>query len=216
MHPFVVKDCALVRISTGVRAQSLRDLREGIATVDADCIYYHFWGNKIAPGFEEQEYNNDFARWVKRELNDLLLAERLAVVDPSEFSTIEELREELVDIIDQRLDELDYLPVSRFDKQFHFIKGFIVVFDTYKRVRHPRDMCVEIPKMSLSSIFYHFVDARRRHDNGFDDFRIWLLEFEEDFTSLASAIAEIDPFFMQLNEIRDRLTSLFREHFMEL
>ncbi len=213
---FVVKDCTLVRISTGIRAQSLRDLREGIASVDVDCIYYHFWGNKIAPGFEEQEYNNDFARWVKKELNDLLLAERLAVVDPSEFDTIEELREELVDIIDQRLDELDYLPVSKFDRQFHFIKGFIVVFDTYRRVSRPRDMCVEIPKMSVGSIYYHFVDARRRNSSGFDDFRSWLLEFDEDYSPLIERIAEIDPFFMQMTEIREQLSHAFRNFFMEI
>lgn len=133
--PFIVKDCTLVQISTGLRAQSLKDLREGIATVESDCIYYHFWGNKMAPSFEQLEYNNDFATWVAKELNDIILAEKLSVIDPSEFSSLEELREELLDIIDQRLDELDFPPMTKYDKQFHFIKGFIVVFDTYKKSR---------------------------------------------------------------------------------
>ncbi len=213
---FVVKDCTLVQISTGIKAQSMRDLREGIAQVDPDCIYYHFWGNKVAPSFEEHEYNNDFARWVKKELNDILLAEKLAVVDPSEYESIEDLREELIDIIDHRLDELDFPPVSKYDRQFHFIKGFVVVFDTYRRIKEPRDMCIEIPKMSVGSIFYHFIDARRRNESGLDDFRLWLLDKGDEYASLVKRISEIDPFFKPLTDIREELASLFRDFFMEI
>ena len=212
---FVVKDCTLVQLSTGIRAQSLKDLREGIASVESSCIYYHFWGNKMAPSFEEQEYNNDFATWVAKELNDVVLAEKLSVVDPSQFASLEELREELLDVIDQRLDELDYPPVAKYDRQFHFIKGFVVVFDTYRRVEHPKDMCLEIPKMSTGSVFYHFVDARRRNPEGLDDFRSWLLSFGEDYIELVRRIAEIDPFFKKMSEVKEELTRMFREYFME-
>ena len=213
---FVVKDCALVQVATGIRAQSLKDLREGIETVDPDCIYYHFWGSRLAPSFEEQEYNNDFAQWVKDELNDDLLAERLAVVDPSDFDSMEDLRQELIDIIDQRLDELEYVPVSKFDRQFHFIRGMVVVFDTYKRIKDPKEMCIEIPKMSLGSIFYHFIDVRRHNPEKLDDFRAWLSAFGVDFLPLIKRIAEIDPFFKQLAQIRDELARAFRDFFMEI
>ncbi len=215
-NSFVVRDCTLIQIATGIKAQSLKGLRDGIERVEAECIYYHFWGSRVAPSFEEKEYNNDFAEWVKGELNDDLLAERLSVIDPSDYEDIEELRQELIDIIDQRLDELEYVPMSKYDRQFHFIKSFIVVFDTYKRIKNPRQMCVEIPKMSIGSIFYHFIEARRKNKRKLDDFSAWLLSFGSEYRELVARIAEIDPFFMNLTEIRSELARAFREHIMEI
>ncbi len=39
-------------------------------------------------------YLNDFASWIATQVRDQVLAERLAVVDPHHFASVEELREE--------------------------------------------------------------------------------------------------------------------------
>lgn len=77
-------------------------------------------------------------------------------------------------------------------------------------------MCLEIPKMSVGSIFYHFVDARRRNLNSVDDFRAWLMGFESQYEDLIKVISEIDPFFKSISEIREDLARSFRDYFMEI
>ncbi|MBU2816804.1 hypothetical protein HF282_04775, partial [Acidithiobacillus ferrooxidans] len=68
-------------------------------------IYYHFWGSLLQPRFGEREYNNDFAGWVLHSLHDARLAERMAMLDPREYPDLSELRFDLLEIIDERLDE---------------------------------------------------------------------------------------------------------------
>ena len=59
------------------------------------------------------------------------MAERLAVIDPADFADMEDLRQELIDIIDERLDETEVMLFARADQQFHFVRSVIVVFDTH-------------------------------------------------------------------------------------
>jgi len=65
-----------------------------------------FWGGLLHSRFEEPEYNNDFAAFAAHVLHDQTLAERLAVLDPIHFDTMDALRAELIDLIDARLDEI--------------------------------------------------------------------------------------------------------------
>ena len=81
---FHIKDCSIAALATGRRAQNLRELRDHVRTVDAACIYYHFWGSRLLPRFDDPEYNNDFAAWCRHALQDDIMAERLAVVDGGE------------------------------------------------------------------------------------------------------------------------------------
>jgi len=105
--PFRVMDCALIRMSTGLKAQNLRELLQGVRQAPAASIYHHFWGRLLEPTFDEPEYGNDFAAWAARGLNDRALAERLGTIDPGEFADLEELRAAVIDAIEMRLDESD-------------------------------------------------------------------------------------------------------------
>jgi hypothetical protein len=213
IEPFAVKDCALAAIATGRRAQNLRELRDHLQAVHAGCFHYHFWGGLLRPRFDDPEYNNDFASWVRHALHDARLAERLGVLDPAEYADVEQLRRELVDIIEQRLDETEFLAWARRDQQFHFVRAQTVVFDTRKRLARPEELADAIPSLSLGSIYYHFIDARRREPQGVDDFRAWLERFGDDFNGLRERIAAVDPYFVTLSELRERLTALFRNRF---
>lgn len=106
---FILKDCALIAIATCQRANTLKEFRDHIVGLSADSLYYHFWGNLLLPRFEEREYNNDFASWVKHSLHDSTLAEQLAVVDPTLFQDMEQLRHHVLEYIDERLEQSEYL-----------------------------------------------------------------------------------------------------------
>lgn len=208
---FVIKDCALAAISTGQRAQTLRELSDRIASVHPGCIYHHFWGGLLRPRFDDPEYNNDFASWVRYALHDSCLAERLAIIDPADYADIDALRQVLIDVIESRIDELDYRIWANPDQMFHFVRLQIVVFDTTRRLQHPHDLVTVIPELSLGSIYYHFIDARRREPKGVDDFRAWIGQFGEHYAPLCTQLSELDPYFINLAGLRQRLTHMFAD-----
>lgn len=208
---FRVKDCALAAIATGERAQNLKELRDRLKSVDPACIYYHFWGTLLRPVFDDPRYNNDFAIWVYDALHDQQLAERLGVLDPADFVDIEKLREELLDIVDEELDRSEILPWTSHDSQFRFMRSQIVVFDTGHAVTDPSTLADAVAGMSAGSVFYHFVDARRRTPEGVDDFRAWLAGLPGDHGAAISRLAGVDPFFRSLVELREELESTLRE-----
>jgi len=209
---FAVKDCALAAIATGSRAQNLRELRERLLTIHPGCIYYHFWGGLLRPRFDDPEYHNDFAIWSYYALQDPVLAERLGIIHPREFSDLDALREHLVDLIEERLDELEWVPWAKPDKQFYFVRSQIVVFDTHLRVESPQEMARVLPELSVGSIFYHFIDAQRRSPEKIDDFRAWLSPSFPDYDDFCRRLANLDPFFFSLTELRSKLTKIFREY----
>jgi hypothetical protein len=213
MVDFAIKDCALATMATGRRAQTLRELRDVLRDVHPGCIYQHFWGTLLRPQFSDREYNNDFAAWCQHDLHDNRVAERLAVIDPADFPDIEALRQELLEVIEARLDETELILAAQADHQFHFTRSVIVVFDTYQRLTDPEEFVQAVPAMSVGSIFYHFIDARRREPTGMDDFRAWLTSFDPKHRALCDTLAEIDPYFESLFVLRTRLARAVKKHF---
>ncbi len=212
---FSVKDCALVALATGKKARTLQEFRSELIDIQAASIYHHFWGGLLQARFEEREYNNDFASWVRHSIHDAVLAERLAALDPTNFPDIELLRHEIIEQLDTRLDEADYLFWTRATQQFEFIRSQIVVFDTEKHLQHPSELTMTITDFSTSSIFYHFIDARRRTDDGRDDFSGWLDIWGVDFAHLQEQLTNIDPYFGSLSELREQLARLFSTYSAE-
>jgi len=214
--PFEVKDCSLVAIATGEKARNISELRDRLAKSDLGSIYYHFWGGSLRPTFDDPQFHNDFAIWSHYSLHDDTLAERLAVVDPTDFFTLELLREGLIEILEQRLEEVEPWVWVPPDQSFHFIRSQIVVFDTNKRIQRPEELPDVVPGLPVGSIFYHFIDARRRNPELMDDFRAWLAGFGDSYKDLSLALASVDPYFVTLKELRGQLTQLLGHYFMKV
>lgn len=212
-EPFEIKDCALSAIATGQKAQNLRELRDNIETVVPGSIAYHFWAGKLRPRFDDPEFNNDFASWARHALHDKVLAERLGMLDPTSFDRFEDMKQELLDIIEERLDESEQIPWARTDQQFYFITSQIVVFSARKTIVDPAELVSIVPEMTSNSIFYHFIDARRRTFGHLDDFRAWLFGFEDRYRDLCDILSSIDPFFSTLPELRQQLGDVFSDYF---
>lgn len=213
--PFSVKDCALAALATGESAQNLKELRDVIETVLPGSIYYHFWGGQLKPRFDDPEYHNDFASWTRHALHDGILAEQLGMIGPTQLPDLEDMRRELIDTIEERLDTIEYIPWAPPDQKFHFITSQIVVFDTKHKIDDPAELVEAIPSMTSSSIFYHFIDARRRTFGNMDDFSAWLYGFEDRYSELCQRLGALDPFYCSLTELRVQLSQLFRGYFEE-
>lgn len=213
VNPFRVKECALLRIATGMRAQNLEELCEKLRSVHPGAVYYHFWGRRLRPGCSGSEYYNDFASWAYSSLHDTALAERLGVIGPSSSSDPEELREKLIEAIERELRKSVPPTSSRRDEQFHFVRAQTVVFDTEHVIERPEELERLIPELSDGSIFYHFIDALRRTPSATNDLSVWLSDFGGDYKELSGRLSRIEPYFLSFGEIRERLASAAGEFF---
>ncbi|MDQ1240717.1 MAG: hypothetical protein QG577_2903 [Thermodesulfobacteriota bacterium] len=213
VEPFIVKDCALLNIATGKKARNLTEMRDHLLDIPLGSIYHHFWGGLLRYRFDEPEYKNDFAEWVRYALQDAILAERLSVIDPVACADLECLRQQLLEVMEQRLDETAMITWAEVDMQFHFVSSQILVFYTGETIGRPEQLVAAVSKMSVGSLFYHFIDARRRSPEMLDDFRLWLKPCGDRYEDLCSQLASVDPYFVSLEALRTQLTNLFSHFF---
>ncbi|MBI3129017.1 MAG: hypothetical protein HYZ11_15530 [Candidatus Tectomicrobia bacterium] len=203
--PFEVKSCALIVRMDGLpSAVNLRELRDRTGRCSDKSIYHHTIERLIRPGFDEPEFTNDFAAWAYRSLGDQILAERLANLDPFAASSIESLRADILDILEERLAEIEHLPSVPWGKGFYFMQASIVVFDTGMRIGRPEDILGALRKMTRRSLYFHFVEGRSRHQ-GPDDFSDWLQAQGELGRRLAGALAGVDVQFFNLRDLKQEM-----------
>lgn len=213
--PFYVKDCALASIATGINARSLIELKDKLSLVPSSSIYYHFWGGRLRTSFEHREYHNDFSSWAHDHLHDDILAERLELLNPHEFENIEDLRTELIEIIDDRLDEREIVPWVRKENKFHFVKYKIVIFQTRHQINTPNELVQVIPLLTRSSLFYHMIDAALRTPDHTDDFSQWLSQYQDKYQILINAIKRVDPYLISLKDLQSKLYDITSAFFDE-
>jgi len=207
--PFQIKDCALItQTSNGLPAMNLREFRERVATVPLDSIFHHFCETVLRPSFDDPEFHNDFAIWARRALHDHVLAERLEILDPFEYPNLEEFRRIIIDILDDRLSEVAYIPWVTENRTFHFLRATTVVFDTGKTIDSPERLSRAIAEMTTSSIYYHFWEARRRTEEGLDDFSAWLKEWNSRGEKIIEALSQVDFYFLSLRELQNILVKV--------
>jgi len=200
---FRIKDCTLITRMAGLdSALNIRELRERIAVCPIECLYHHFCETVIRPTFDNPEFRNDFSIWATLNLGDRKLAEQLGILNPYDFSGLEELRAKIIEVLDERLSELTFLPSAKLGDEFHFMQAVTVVFDTGKEINSPQELIGHIPLMSESSLYYHFVEAHRRTLGSTDDFTVYLQDFDGEYKNLIQAFGKIDFYFLNLHELR--------------
>jgi hypothetical protein len=206
MKTFEIKDCALLMKMSGLPpAMNLRELRDRIAVCDENVLYHHFCETTLRPTFDDPDYRNDFAAWAKLYMRDRVLAERLGIIDPYTFDTMEELRAVVLDVIDDRLGEVTMIPWVRPGDEFIFREAITVIFDTGERIRDPHELAPAILRMTDGSIYYHFLEALRRPPVGKDDFSVWLMGAGDEYGLLIRSLGAIDFYFYSLARLRKEL-----------
>src|SRR5262249_13648815 len=94
--PFQFIGCVELRQVLVHRATDERELLERLEDAPGGSVFYHTHGYFLRHRPITTAYGNDFAAWVAVHVRDQVLAERLAVINPFESATLEDLREELV------------------------------------------------------------------------------------------------------------------------
>jgi len=87
------------------KAYTLRELLEGVKTAHRNTLFHHVFHAVRAKHLLPPMYNNDFARWVGEEVGDEELAAALSDISGAEPATIEDIRKEIVAILEPAADE---------------------------------------------------------------------------------------------------------------
>lgn len=203
---FSIKDCALISRMAGVdSALSIRELRERVRVCPIECLYHHYCETVIRPSFDNPEFRNDFSIWCSHHMGDRKLAEQLGILNPYDFNSLEELRLKVMEVLDDRMSEMYHIPTVPLSEEFQFMRSVTVVFDTGKEICSPEGLVTHIPQMSLSSIYYHFVEAHRRTPGNTDDFTVYLSDYNDTYQKLIQAFDNIDFYFLTLSELKSAL-----------
>lgn len=208
--PFEIKDCTLITRMGGVgSAFNIRELRERVVACPTESLFHHFCETAIRPSFDDPEFRNDFAVWSARYLGDRVLAEKLGVLNPYSFDDIESLRHAIIDTLDERLAELLSLKMVSRGEEFLFMRAVTVVFKTGRQLNFPHELAASIADLSAGSLYYHFIEARRRTPDRVDDFTAWLRDFGEESQPMIEALSEIDFYYLTLHQLRERIVLSF-------
>ncbi len=212
--PFTFVACMELREFVGVRAENERQLAELLDEVPLDSTYYHTHAFLLRHRFLAGPYPNDFATWVDTQVRDRVLGERLAMVDPADFPTLQALREELVSVIDEHLRRLPVVPQIVSGEPFDFIQSRIVEIPTGIEARTLPELREALLEIDPSAVYFHLVEARLRLGRGRNDFAAWL-ELGLGLPALAARVQTVSPYTGSLEQARARLIAILDEALAE-
>ncbi len=206
-HAFVFLGGVELREALDLHALDERELLDRVREASADSIVFHTYGYFLRHRPSTTAYGNDFARWAALEVQDHVLAERLAVVDPFGFATPDALREELATIIHDHVGGVETVVRVPFARGFHFQRSHMVEVPLGLRAATLREFHDGLAVVDASAIYLHTVDARIRRGRPRGDFAEWLNE-ALGMPALAERVARIDAYLTSLERVRGRLLSL--------
>ena len=201
--------CIEIKELLGLKANDEHKLLELIEEVPIDSIYYHTHSYFLRHYYIKGPYPNDFANWAVAQVRDRVLGEKLGSVTPSVKRDLEDIRLELVEIIDQHLAGTKITPFVIYGEPFHFMKSTIISVPTGQSVSTLDEFVDVLEMMDASAIYNHMFEARQRIKRARSDFASWIEE-SLGLTTLADAIEGIDCYMYSLEGLREKLLNLCR------
>jgi len=205
--PFRFIGCVELRQSLDQRATDERELLDRLEDVPPGSVFYHTHGYFLRHRPVTTAYGNDFAAWAAVHVRDQVLAERLAVINPFEFASLEALREELLSAVHDHLVRLSVVPRVEFGEVFHFQQSHIVEVVLGPAAATLAEFRQGVAEVDASAIYYHMVEARARLGRRSGDFAEWL-RTSLGMAALAEKIGRIDAYMTSLERVRARVLAL--------
>ncbi len=203
-EPFKFYECTALTIMTGRKASDIVEFLDILERISRESIFHHMHQYFLKPHVQPPEYPNDFAVWVADALEEKSLAEGLANVNPYEFANIEDVRKELIRIINEYLKTYPAPRPVLPGNEFHFNESVTLVIPTGLEATGLSDFLKALKEVDSSSIYFHFYEARLRLDRVRDDFSRF---FEEclECTGLAEKIKSLDPYMLDTEVLRSKI-----------
>lgn len=203
--PFRFVDYEGLVVVTGLRAVNLRELADQLRRVPGDVVHHHLYRSFLAHRYGSWDYPNDFATWVAEVLGDRALGEKLSAIEPFKRADVEQARNVLLEILDEHLDQLSSIPWARRGFEFHFASGHYLELPTEREAWSVAELHEGIRHAPLSSLYFHFHEAKLRGgEDDHDDYSRWI---EGEFGPCAEVdrLRRLDFYFFSLEELRHRI-----------
>lgn len=203
-EPFEFFCCIELRQMLGLKAETEKELAGMIQQVPLDSIYYHTCSLLIRHRYRAGAFSNDFATWLAVQVRDRVLGERLAVLDPLSFDTLDALRDEIVSVIDSHLKSIVVVPRVVYGEPFNFIQSRIVAVPAGMVAHTLEEFRQAVSEVDDRTIYYHTLEARVRRKHRQNDFSAWLRD-HLGLPALAARIEALNPFTGGLEWMRTQL-----------
>lgn len=205
--PFRFADYEGLVVATGLSAGNLREFLDLLRRVPVEVVHHHLFRSALSHRYGPWDHPNDFAAWASRSLGDHALAERLSSLELFRRGDAEDTRAAVIEIVEEHLDGLVTIPWARAGLEFHFSRGRFFAFPSGREAWTVPELADGIAQIPLTSLYYHYHEARLRGDDDEDDFSRWI---EDEFGPSESVeqLRRLDFYLFSLEELRGRLMSL--------
>lgn len=184
-------------------AQDELELLQQLEEVPIASIHHHTHAYFLRHPYLAGAYPNDFATWAAIQVRDRVLGERLAIIDPFDFTDFEALRNELIAIVDDHLTHTRTVPRVVYGEPFYFMTTTLFEIPTAWEARTLREFREGLGRAEVAVVYYHVFEAARRRRPTFDT---WLEQAGE--VAVAEQVRRLRPYAFDLEGLRRRLLAL--------
>jgi len=207
VKPFYFNTSAHLMRITKYKANTLAELLDALRDCPEDSIFQHTLRTLEEHHFLRAGFSNDFAHWVLAACNEPSLAEALAGVDVREFTSVAEMRERFIRILERYLCQNPESSTRIADETFYFCASDMVVMPTSFQAHTLHEFAEGVRRVSVHSIHHHFIEARLRIKLMSNDFSQWLHE-DAGLTETARLLNRIDIYTATLEDVRQRIVRI--------
>lgn len=205
--PFYFNTSAHLARITRYKASALAGLLQALRECPEESIFHHTFRTLQEHHFIREGFSNDFAHWALFACNEPTLAEQLASVDVREFTSVKELREQIVQMVERFLEQSPGSGTRTAQEPFYFCTSETVVMPTSFVANTLPEFAEGLRRVSVHSIHHHFIEARLRIKLMSNDFSQWLYQ-DVGLTATAQALNRIDIYTATLEDIRRQIVRM--------
>ena len=189
------------------KAANLPELLGALRQCPADSVFQHTFRTLQEHHFIRRGFSNDFAHWALSACNEPALAERLASVDVRDFTSLDDLRQALIGVLEDYVRRNPQAAARPAEDSFYFCAADIIALPTSFVPDTLRGFADGLRRVSIHSIHHHFIEARLRLKLMSNDFSQWLLE-EMNLADAARAINHIDIYTATMENVRQQIVGI--------
>ena len=208
-EPFRFRTCVETREPLGKRAHDVEELLAMIEAAPADCLVYHMQTCALRRPYADEEFPNDFAAWVAREVQDPVLGKRLGHLDPFAYVDLDRLRIAVLSIVVDHISQHWALRKRPCREPFEFFCSSLTEVDLRREAWTLGEFREALVCIEAGSLYLHACWARRRNAGRKDDFVRWLGGDEGlGLPELAAQVEKVGQLGLNLERKRHRILRL--------
>lgn len=204
VKPFYFNTSAHLLRITRQKANTLAEFLDALRECPDGSIFEHTFRTLEEHHFIGEGFSNDFAHWVLSSCNEPSLAEGLASVDVREFTSVADLRDRFIQIVQIFLQRSAEAATRASRETFYFCAADAVVIPTNFVARTLHEFSEGLRGVSVHCIHHHFIEARLRLKLMSNDFSQWLHE-DLGLTEAARRLNRIDIYTATLDDVREQI-----------